>query len=68
MFWWVVTPILTFYLKMSTGVPIDRISHHIGSYLEYHATSAQQEFLDIEKRKLAWHVVISARGHRFLDR
>ena len=28
MFWWVVTPILAFYLKMSTGVPIDRISHH----------------------------------------
>ena len=27
MFWWVVTPILAFYLKMSTGVPIDRISH-----------------------------------------
>ena len=29
MFWWVVTPILTFYLKMSTGVPIDRISHEL---------------------------------------
>ena len=28
MFWWVVTPILAFYLKMSTGVPIDRITHH----------------------------------------
>ena len=30
MFWWVVTPILAFYLKMSTGVPIDRISHQSG--------------------------------------
>ena len=32
MFWWVVTPILAFYLKMSTGVPIDRISHHCTLY------------------------------------
>ena len=35
MFWWVVTPILAFYLKMSTGVPIDRISHHYAVWLTF---------------------------------
>ena len=59
MFWWVVTPILAFYLKMSTGVPIDRISHHSEPSDSPFNTSDADLIYSVNVVNFQWTVFIS---------